>query len=215
MNITSRDILEQFIASYHELAVCKDSIEKAFMLLKDSFSQGGKVLVCGNGGSAADSDHIVGELMKGFLLKRPVSNLDREKLKNLYPEDGDYLSDYLQGALPAISLTNQSALMTAFANDVAADMQFAQQVYGYGRKGDVLIGISTSGNASNVINAAKVAKAFGVNTIGLTGKDGGRMNSLCDVMIKAPQIETYKIQEYHLPIYHSLCAMIELEFFAD
>ncbi len=206
-------VIEELIKSHPELTGYKDNIIQAFDMLKQCYLVGGKVLVCGNGGSAADSEHIVGELMKGFRYKRRVSKENEELLKARYPEEGDYLSNNLQGALPAISLVSQSAVFTAFINDVAADMIYAQQVYGYGRSGDVLIGISTSGNSVNVVNAVKVAKAFGIKTIGLTGENGGSMDRLCDLNIKVPAKETFKVQEYHLPIYHALCAMLECEFF--
>ena len=181
-----------------------DNIFAAYSLLADCYEKNGKLLVCGNGGSAADSDHIVGELMKGFRLKRPLSSRDRMKLSDAFPEEGQYLIDNLQGALPAISLSNHSALVTAYLNDVQPDMIFAQQVYGYGKPGDVLLGLSTSGNSRNVINAIKVATAFGLKTIGMTGESGGEMKGLCDITIRAPSSATYKVQEYHLPVYHAL-----------
>jgi phosphoheptose isomerase len=172
------------------------------------------VLICGNGGSASDAEHITGELMKGFLLKRPVPADFRVKLESAFgASDGAYLADNLQGAVPAISLVSQSAIITAFSNDVASDMAFAQQVYGYGRPGDVLIGLSTSGNSGNVINAAKTAKAIGMGVIGITGEMGGDLAQFCDFTIRAPEKVTYLAQEYHLPIYHCLCAMIESELF--
>lgn len=213
MNSELMDILERLIECYPKLACCKEDIEKAFFILKVAYENGGKVLICGNGGSASDSEHIVGELMKGFMLKRSISDEHRDKLTTAFSDDGKYLADNLQGALPAISLVSQTSLAYAFINDVAPDMVFAQQVYGYGKSGDVLIGLSTSGNSKNVVNAIKVAKAFGLKTIGMVGEKGGVMNELCDMTIKVPASETYKIQEYHLPVYHALCAMIEFEFF--
>lgn len=208
-------ILEELFSRYHQLSVCKGDIEEALDILIQSYYNGGKVLICGNGGSAADSEHIVGELMKGFILKRRIGNASIQKIKEALPKDWEYLSNNLQGALPAISLTSQSAISSAFINDVQPDMVFAQQVYGYGKEGDVVIGLSTSGNSKNVINAIKIAKAFGMKTVGLTGQQGGLMGPLCDVTIKVPAIETFKVQEYHLPIYHALCASIEQEFFVD
>ncbi|HSU79629.1 MAG TPA: SIS domain-containing protein, partial [Candidatus Angelobacter sp.] len=181
--------------------------------LKECYENDGKILLCGNGGSSSDCDHIVGELMKGFVKKRPVSEALRQEFINKYPEDGKYLSDYLQGALPAISLTSQSALMTAFSNDVAADMVFAQQVYGYGREKDVLVALSTSGASKNVVQALKVADIIGMKKIGLTGRDGGQIKALCDTTIIVPWEETIHIQERHLPIYHALCLMLEEAFF--
>ncbi|HSL29858.1 MAG TPA: SIS domain-containing protein [Anaerolineales bacterium] len=205
--------IQQLIFSYPGLDVCASDIEAAFNVLRDCYRGGGKVLTCGNGGSAADAEHIVGELMKGYLLKRPVSQETREKLISMNPEDDNYLANHLQGGLPAISLVSQTALLSAIANDTAADMVYAQQVYVYGREGDVLIGISTSGNSMNVIRAMQVARARGIRTIGLTGRTGGKVKLLCDVCIRVPANDTTLIQERHLPIFHVLCAMLEEEFF--
>jgi D-sedoheptulose 7-phosphate isomerase len=206
--------LEKLTQRYPDLQPVAQDIRKAFELLCESYRQGGKLLVCGNGGSAADSDHITGELMKGFLLQRPLPEAERRKLAAASKEDGLYLAEHLQGALPAISLASQAALMTAIANDVAADMIFAQQVWGYGRPGDVLLGISTSGKARSVLLALQAARARGLRTLGLTGGEGGAMLSLCDVALRAPGSQTPVIQERHLAIYHTLCAMLEAEFFA-
>lgn len=207
------EILDNAITINPIIEVCKEQIIQAFQILKQCYSQRGKVLICGNGGSAADSEHIVGELMKGFLLKRKMSKGDMQRFIAAFPDDWAYLTDKLQGALPAVSLVSQTSLSTAFINDMAADMVFAQQVFGYGEEGDVLIGISTSGNSQNVLNAIKVAKVLGLKTIGLSGKNGGLMNNLCDIVITVPETETYRIQELHLPVYHTLCAMVEAEFF--
>jgi D-sedoheptulose 7-phosphate isomerase len=177
------------------------------------YRHGGKLLICGNGGSAADSEHIVGELMKGYLSKRPLPDPVRQRFSAVFPDDGAYLADHLQGALPAISLVSQSSLLTAFANDVAADLIFAQQVYGYGRPGDVLLAISTSGNAANVVRAIQVARVQGLKSIGLTGRDGGALKTLCDLAIRVPADTTPTIQEYHIAVYHTLCALLEEEFF--
>ncbi|HOJ11093.1 MAG TPA: SIS domain-containing protein [Clostridiales bacterium] len=193
--------------------VCREDIISAFSTIVQCYEKGGKAMVCGNGGSAADSEHIVGELMKGFILKREIPFKDKERIKAAFPENAEYLAKNLQGALPAISLVSQTAISSAFINDVAADMVYAQQVYGYAREGDVLISISTSGNASNVANAVKIAKAFGVKTIGITGKSGGMLRNLCGVTIRVPAEETFRIQEYHLPVYHAVCAAVEEEFF--
>ena len=188
---------------YPQLNICKNDIENALSLMIDTYKKGGKILVCGNGGSSADADHIVGELMKGFLKDRKVTD---ERI----PQE---LREKLQGALPAISLSAHTSLMTATINDNDADMIFAQQVYGYAKEDDLLIGISTSGNSKNVVNAVKVAKSLGIKTIALTGETGGELKQLADVTICAPSTETYKIQEYHLPIYHYLCAETEKEMF--
>jgi len=200
---------------YPALNTCRPSIEMAFTTLKNMFENGGKVLVCGNGGSAADSEHIVGELMKGFMLKRKIPDTVRTKIKTTSGnnEAGEYICNNLQGALPAISLTSQSALVSAFSNDIAADMAFAQQVYGYGKPGDCFIGLSTSGNSKNVVYAAQVAKAIGLNTIAFTGQSDSKLKEICHITIQAPSIVTPKIQEYHLPIYHTICMMLEEEFF--
>ncbi|MBM7568214.1 D-sedoheptulose-7-phosphate isomerase [Paenibacillus sacheonensis] len=206
-------IVQTMINKYPELNACAQDTELACGLLVDAYRSRGKVLVCGNGGSAADSEHIVGELMKGFMSKRPVPDAFRAKLGELFPAEGGSVADLLQGALPAISLVSHSALMTAFMNDVSAETVFAQQVYGYGREGDVLIGLSTSGNSLNVVRAMQVAKALGVRTIGLTGRSGGRMKELCDVTIRVPHDSTPDIQERHLPIYHALCMVVEEAFF--
>jgi phosphoheptose isomerase len=195
--------------NYPELSACKSDITEAFGLMLECSRQKRLIMTCGNGGSAADAGHITGELMKGFKLKRPVTPEERETLKSAFPGEGDYLADNLQRGIPALSLSDQTALTSAFINDVAPDMVFAQQVFGYGRAGDVLVAISTSGNSRNVVNACRVAKAFQIKTIGLTGEPGGRMKDLCDVAIRVPACETYRIQEYHLPVYHALCAMLE------
>ncbi|QHW33663.1 SIS domain-containing protein [Paenibacillus rhizovicinus] len=206
--------LVKLYAKYPELEeACGADIVGAFEIMKTSFAQGGKTLVCGNGGSAADCEHIVGELMKGFLLRRPVPGGFREELKAVSPEAAEYIADNLQGALPAISLVSHTALATAFANDVAPDLVFAQQVYGYGKPGDVLVSLSTSGNSANVLHAITVAKASGLRTIGLTGRSGGRMKELCDVTIRIPEDMTPDIQERHLPVYHALCILLEEAFF--
>lgn len=205
--------IEQLISTYPELEACASSIEAAYETLRDSYRHGGKLLVCGNGGSASDAEHVVGELMKGYLRKRPVPQQTRERLESAGPQDAAYLAAQLQGALPAISLVSQSSLVSAVANDTAADMVFAQQVYGYGREGDVLLALSTSGSSRNLVRAAQAARALGLRTIALTGPTGGALKPLCDVCICAPGESTPAIQERHLPIYHTLCAMLEEEFF--
>ena len=183
--------------------------------METCYENGGKLLIAGNGGSAADSDHIVGELMKGFVKRRPVSAEFAEALKQADPERGEELAKKLQGGLPAIALTNHTALSSAFANDVDGMLSYAQQVNGYGKAGDVFLGISTSGNSENVMYAAVTAKAKGLKVVGLTGKTGGKLAKLADVAIIVPEQETYKIQELHLPIYHVLCLMLEDKFYAE
>jgi D-sedoheptulose 7-phosphate isomerase len=190
-----------------ELAVCRGGVEKTFEVLRDCFQRGGKLLLCGNGGSAADAEHWAGELLKGFACKRPLKPSEKTDLS---PD----LGAKLQGALPAIPLTGFVSLGTAFANDVDPNLTFAQLVWGLGKPGDVLIGISTSGNARNVCAAMEAAKARGMYRLGLSGRSGGRLNSHCDLCVKVPADETYLIQELHLPIYHCLCLMLEDEFFS-
>ncbi len=199
------DFIQALIQDYPQLAPAQSSIEAAVAALIECYQKGGKVLVCGNGGSAADSEHIVGELMKGFLSKRKIQDegLPKELVENL------------QGALPAIALTGSPALSTAFSNDVNPYFIFAQQVYGLGKEGDVLIGISTSGNAKNVSYAVQVAKHKKMKTIALTGQADSLLSQSCDITIKAPSASTPKVQEYHLPIYHAICAAVEHAFFAD
>ncbi|MDR0743584.1 MAG: SIS domain-containing protein [Tannerella sp.] len=207
--------LKILLANYPELSVCEEEILASFELMNDCYLHGGLIMTCGNGGSAADAGHIVGELMKGFKLKRRLTDEQREKIKKTFPVNGDYLADNLQQAIPALSLSDQAPITSAFINDIAADMVFAQQVFGYGKKGDVLIGLSTSGNSKNVVNACRIAGTCGVKTIGMTGEAGGEMYDICNVTIRVPATATYRVQEYHLPVYHTLCAMIEAAFFSD
>lgn len=207
--------METLLSRYPDLAPCAADIEKAAQAVIACYEKGGKVLICGNGGSCADGEHIVGELMKGFVKMRPLSAEQRATMKANSPALTDEILDHLQGALPAIALSGAPALTTAYANDVDPDMPFAQQVMGYGKPGDVLIGISTSGGAKNVALAATVAKGLGLTVIGLTGKTGGRLKELSDIAVVVPCNETYQIQERHLPIYHALCIMVEEHFFAE
>ncbi len=207
--------LNFLIERYPKLVVCKEDIKKAYELLEAAYSNDRKLLVCGNGGSASDSEHIVGELMKEFKLKRKVYSDQAIALKTIDPELGRVLADNLQGALPAICLTGHSSLTTAFMNDANADLVFAQQVNGYGKPGDVFLGISTSGNSKNVLYAAVNAKAKGLKVIGLTGAKESKLMKYADVCIRVPETETYKIQEYHLPVYHCLCLMLEDKFFGE
>ncbi len=207
--------LTLLIERYPKLAVCKEDIKKAYELLETAYSNGRKLLVCGNGGSASDSEHIVGELMKEFKLKRKVYSDQAAALKEIDPELGQVLADNLQGALPAISLTGHSSLQTAYMNDAIPELVFAQQVNGYGKLGDVFLGISTSGNSKNVLYAAVNAKAKGLKVVGLTGAKENKLMKYADVCIRVPETETYKIQEYHLPVYHCLCLMLEEKFFGE
>ena len=201
------DHLTHLIERYPALAQMRGAIEQAYRILEECYEKGSKLLVCGNGGSAADSDHIVGELMKGFYKQRMLPEEERKR----FGEQGEKL----QGALPAIALTQHGALSTAFLNDVDPAMVFAQQVYGYGQGGDVFLGLSTSGNSANVVLAAKVAAAKGMKVITMTGRNGGKLKELSDVCMIVPAQVTADIQEYHLPVYHTLCAMLEEHFFPD
>ena len=205
--------LEELVERYPVLDAVKDDVRKAYELLEACYEQGGKLLIAGNGGSCADAEHIVGELMKGFVKRREVSDSFAECLRSADEVRGAELAKKLQGGLPAIALTGHAGLSTAYLNDVDGDLIFAQQTYGYGRPGDVLIGISTSGNAKNVMYAMTVAKALGMKTIGLTGKDGGALKREADVSVVVPETETFKIQELHLPVYHALCLMLEHRFY--
>jgi D-sedoheptulose 7-phosphate isomerase len=205
--------LDELMERYPALSTVRTDIEAAHRALADCYASGGKLLVCGNGGSAADADHIVGELMKGYLRRRPVPEDVRARLRAADSTLGPVLAEHLQGALPAVNLTAGAALLSAFGNDVRPELAYAQAAFGHGRKGDVLLGISTSGNASNVRSALVVGRAMGMTTIGLTGRGGGAMAGLCDILIAAPATRTFEIQELHLPIYHCLCAMIEERFF--
>lgn len=207
--------LNHLIDRYPKLNVCRDDIVKAYELLEAAYSSGRKLLVSGNGGSASDSEHIVGELMKEFKLKRKVFAEQADALKSIDPELGNVLAENLQGALPAISLTGHSSLTTAFMNDSMPELVFAQQVNGYGKPGDVYLGISTSGNSKNVLYAAVNAKAKGLYVIGLTGAKENKLMKYADVCIRVPETETYKIQELHLPVYHCLCLMLEDHFFGS
>ena len=196
------EILNELYVRYPQLKGCEGEIAKAFDLLLSCYRNGGKVLTCGNGGSAADAEHIVGELLKKF---RKHRDIDIGIAAKLPPE----LVAKLEGALPAVSLVSMSGILTAFANDVAWETAFAQQVYGLGKPGDVLIALSTSGNSANCVNAALVAKAKGLKVISMTGAGGGKLAALADAAIRVPETETYKIQEQHLPVYHALCAELE------
>lgn len=207
--------LELLLERYPALRVCKSEIIKAYDILETSFTDGRKLLVCGNGGSASDSEHIVGELMKEFKLKRKVFAKQAEAMQAIDPELGATLAQHLQGALPAITLTAHSSLTTAFMNDSEPVLVFAQQVNGYGKEGDSFLGISTSGNSMNVLYAAVTAKARGLKVIGLTGQRDSKLSRLADVCIRVPETETYKIQELHLPVYHCLCMMLEDNFFGN
>lgn len=205
-------LIQELVARYPALVRETPSIEAAFELLSATYRRGGKVLCCGNGGSCADCDHIVGELMKSFKFKRKIDDNIKKKL-TLYNTEGIELINNLEGALPTVSLCGHNALTTAFMNDTNPRLVFAQQLYGLAKAGDLLIALTTSGNSENCIFAAITAKAISLPVISFTGDSAGKIANYSDVVIRAPELETYKVQEYHLPIYHTLCAMLEEEFF--
>lgn len=207
--------IDLLIERYPMLESCKSEIIDAYFILEETYKNNGKLLIAGNGGSAADSEHIVGELMKAFKLPRKLPNDYKEKLKNVNLEMGEVLAENLQCSLPAIALDGHVALSTAYMNDCEPLLCFAQQVNGFGNEQDTFLGISTSGNSKNVLYAAVCAKAKGMKVIGLTGEKESKLATLADVCIKAPNMETYMIQELHLPIYHCLCLMLEDKFFGE
>ena len=210
-----RKHIELLVSRYPVLEGCEDSIVQAYFVLEKSYADDHKLLVAGNGGSAADAEHIVGELMKGFKLSRKLDSQMSQKLIEENEELGKTLAENLQGALPAIALDGHPALSTAYMNDCEPLLCFAQQVNGYGMAGDVFLGISTSGNSKNILYAAVTARAKGMPVIGLTGAKNSKLENLSGVCIKVPQTETYMIQELHLPVYHCLCLMLEDRFFGN
>ena len=207
--------IRTLLQRYPELESVKESIRAAFEVLAECYEKQGKLLIAGNGGSAADSEHIVGELMKSFVLDRRVEPGFASALRSVDATLGEALSNHLQGALPAIALDGHPALTTAYMNDCEPLLCFAQQIYGYGKTGDVFLGISTSGNSKNILYAAVTARAKGMKVIGLTGEKESRLSAISDICIRVPQTETYKVQELHLPIYHCLCLMLEERFFGN
>lgn len=205
--------LEVLLERYPQIETCRNDIEKTYLILEKCYENDHKLLIAGNGGSAADSEHIAGELMKRFKVPRPVTSDFAEKLKAIDPVRGENLAKNLERGLMSIPLVAHEALTTAYINDVDGLGVFAQQLYGFGRPGDVFLGISTSGNSKNVMSATVVARALGIKVIGLTGAKGGELANVSDVAIKVPETETYMIQELHLPVYHCLCSMLEDRFF--
>lgn len=205
--------ISELFALFPALSCAEKSINQAFELIKQTFTDDNMVFVCGNGGSAADAEHMVGELMKDFLLSRSVTPAFKNIMADLYGEKGSMIASSLQEGMRAISLNGHPSLATAFGNDVDFSMIFAQQLYVLGRENDLLIGFSTSGNAENILKALQVAKAKNIKTILFTGQTGGECAKFADCCIKVPETETYRIQEYHLPVYHALCAMLEEHFY--
>ena len=206
-------ILTQLMERHPALKSCEKEIMEGFCEMKEGFERGGKLLICGNGGSSADAQHMVGELMKEFRLRRQVPEAFAKECRRLYPGEG--LEDRVQGALPAIAVGVNQAFASAYANDVSQEMAYAQEVFGYGRRGDVLLGLSTSGNSRNVVNAVKVAKAAGLRCIGMGGRAGGSLRELCDVYVALPEQETDLVQELTLPVYHAWCRMLECAFWGE
>lgn len=213
MKERSKKHIEGFFNKYKDLECIKNEILQVCDVILEVYKKGGKVLICGNGGSCADGDHIVGELMKGFLLQRPLSDKQKSEFETVYGEEGRFIGSNLQCGLSAVSLNAHSALMSAFNNDVSPELVYAQQVLGYAKPDDAVIGISTSGNAKNVAYAIMTGNVVGAVTIGLTGRDGGKLAQTAKYSIISPEKETYLIQEHHLGIYHFICAFVESEMF--
>ena len=208
-------MLNELQSRYPQLTVCTDDINNAAAAMIDCYKRGRKILLCGNGGSSADCDHIVGELMKGFLKKRPLSKEQKAEMVEKSPLLDEEMLNKLQCGLPAIALPSIASLNSAFCNDVDPELIYAQSVMALGQAGDVLIAMSTSGNAKNVFSAAKVAKGLGLTVIGLTGNRGSKLSEIADICIRVPETETFKVQELHLPVYHYLCAITEAYFFTE
>jgi len=211
----NKAFMNELISRYPQLSDNEDQIAKAAECLINCYQNGKKVLICGNGGSSSDSDHIAGELLKGFEKRRQLDPSLRDSLLSVTAERGAFLAEKLQAGLPAISLSAHTGLITAIANDTDADLIYAQQVVAFGNSGDCLIGISTSGNARNVVDAAITARAKGMTVIGLTGETGGRLKPFCDILINVPERRTLFVQELHLPVYHTICLMTENHFFGN
>ena len=205
--------LDSLMRRYPKLEVCREDIVKAYNILEGTYDNDGKLMIAGNGGSAADSEHIAGELMKRFKIARPIDDTLAKRILEIDPVRGEGLARNLEKSLMAIPLVAHEALSTAYINDVDGYGVFAQQLMGFGRKGDTFLAISTSGNSENILNAVVVAKAMDINVIGLTGDNGGKLREFADVTIRVPENETYMIQELHLPVYHSLCMMLEENYF--
>ena len=214
MEEKTKACLDMLVERYPVLAPLKGDIYTAYAMLRDCYEAGGKLLLAGNGGSCADAEHIVGELMKGFLKRRPLTAEERALLDDT-PDMPAGFADRLQGALPALSLNTHGALLSAYANDVDASMVYAQQVWALGQGGDALLALSTSGNSRNVVNAVHAARAKGLRTLAITGEKESALSALCDVTLRLPSAETYRVQEYTLPVYHALCALLEAAFFAE
>lgn len=208
-------ILDLFFEKYKIMSHLRDPVAEAIAVIIRCYSDGRKILICGNGGSSAEADHFAGEMMKSFEMKRPLDNSFKNRLKSISVERGKYLAEMLEHALPVISLSSQTALTTAIANDTDPSLIFAQQVIGFGDEKDVLIALSTSGNSGNIIDACITAKALNMNVIGFTGKTGGRMKKYCDILVNVPETRTALVQELHLPVLHAICQIIESHFYSN
>lgn len=215
MNSTTWCIIEKLDERFPELIIQTKGIMNTIESLVNCFNSGNKILVCGNGGSASDAQHIVGELMKNFKIKRELTRSLKERIKDIFETTSNYVFENIQFGLPTMSLMNETALVSALCNDSKSDLVYASQVLSLGRENDILLAISTSGNSENIINVCKMAKVRNMKVIGLTGNDGGKLNGCCDILIKAPSSETFIIQEYHLAIYHAICAAVENEIFGE
>jgi len=215
MKKSSEQDIQLLCERYPQLLPLQQTILQAVEQMSVAYREGHTLLVCGNGGSAADSLHITGELMKSFSIRRPINTEIQKALHESCPQEAGFYIETLEGALPTISLVNEVSLMTAYANDRAGNLVFAQQVIGYGKKGAILLAISTSGNSENILHAARVAKAMGMSVISLTGEGGGALRKLSDILINVPSMITYQIQELHLPVYHTICLALEHEFFGE
>ncbi len=213
MKDSVRIIFNDFFKRFPQLDCIKNQVENAYYIFENTYNNNGKILVCGNGGSASDCEHIVGELMKSFCLERKLGESEIDAFKSF--SNGEEIADGIQKSLRAISLVSQTSLLTAFINDCDPELIFAQQVYGYMDKEDTLIALSTSGNSKNIVNAAITAKVMGGKVVAITNELGGRLNEVCDETIKLPVLETPLVQEFTLPLYHTLCAMLEENFFGE
>ncbi len=212
---TPEEILNDLVRRRPELSVCRQDIQIAYEILLDCIKNDHAIFTCGNGGSAADAEHIVGELLKGFMLGRKLPSSEVEKIEKVFPNEGLLMANSMQQSLKAIALTSHPSFASAYLNDVDAKFIFAQQLYGLGRLGDVVICISTSGNSENILNVAKIAKVYGIKVIGLTGASGGKLRDLSDICICVPEKVVPLVQELHLPVYHALCAMLEIKLFKN
>ena len=213
INGKSKKYLDELFRRLPELSFLADKLDLLTEKIIDLYGRSGVLFLAGNGGSCCDGEHIAGELLKGFLSRRKMSDGTAKKFRSALGDGADEYVEKLQGGIPAVSLPSQAGVLTAYANDVDAEFMYAQLVYAYARENDVLVAISTSGNSKNCVRAAETAKALGIKTVALTGAKESRLSALCDVTVRAPETETFKVQEYHLPIYHYLCAALEEEFF--